>query len=99
MCISTTWQPSSAAIDRLSAAPVKAVTSFQMPAPADAAARMTPGFMVSIEMGAALTRRTPSITGRMRAISSDADTGSAPGRVDSPPMSSISAPCSSRARA
>ena len=40
--------------------------------------------------------RTPSITGTTRSISSSTGTGAAPGRVDSPPTSTRSAPSSAR---
>ena len=92
ICIITTVQPVSAATAALSVAP-RAVTSFQIVAPAATAARATSGFIVSILIGPAQRARSPVITGRTRAISSAALTGAAPGRVLSPPMSRMSAPC------
>ena len=49
---------------------------------------------VSIEITQSDCCRIASITGIVRANSSSIDTGSAPGRVDSPPISIISAPSS-----
>jgi hypothetical protein len=89
----------SAAAHRLSGDQARAETSFQIVAPAATAARATAGFMVSIEIGTALSRRTASITGMTRAISSASATGSAPGRVDSPPTSRMSAPSAISRRA
>src|SRR5258708_3556305 len=68
-----------------------ACTSFTMEAPDCSAARITAGRRVSIE-----TQRSPifSSTGMTRASSSASETGAAPGRVDSPPMSMMSAPSS-----
>src|SRR5579885_60903 len=63
-----------------------------MRAPASRAARATAGFMVSIEIGTLTWEASSSITGRTRRSSSASGTGSAPGRVDSPPTSRISAP-------
>ena len=99
MCISTTGQPSSAAVERLSGAKRKAVTSFHMSAPAASAARATLGFMVSIEMGISLSARMARISGATRAVSTSASTCDAPGRVDSPPMSSLAAPSAISRRA
>ena len=76
-----------------------AATSFHIEAPTRAAASATCGFIVSIEIGALLRARIAAITGTTRAISSSAETGAAPGRVDSPPTSMMSAPASSIARA
>ncbi len=53
--------------------------------------------MVSIEIGTAVRPASPSTTGITRASSRSSDTGSAPGRVDSPPMSIRSAPASASA--
>ncbi len=55
--------------------------------------------MVSTEMTASPSRRSWAITGATRAISSASDTGAAPGRVDSPPMSRMSAPSAMSRRA
>ncbi|CFE00983.1 Uncharacterised protein [Bordetella pertussis] len=59
---------------------------------------MTSGLKVSIDNGTPQSR-SPSISGRMRASSSAALTGCAPGRVDSPPRSRIWAPSSINWRA
>jgi hypothetical protein len=63
-----------------------------MPAPAATAARITSGFEVSTEIGSAHSRASLSITGITRLSSSSTGTSTAPGRVDSPPTSSRSAP-------
>ena len=56
------------------------------------AARATSAFRVSTEIGPTPRSTSPATTGTTRAISSFTGTGAAPGRVDSPPMSMISAP-------
>ena len=63
------------------------VTSFTSEAPASIAARATSAFDVSIEIGTSTCARSFSITGITRRNSSSSATGSAPGRVDSPPTS------------
>ena len=63
-------------------------------APAATAARITAGREVSTEIGIDVERARASTTGTTRAISSATDGGRDPGRVDSPPMSRSSAPCS-----
>ena len=73
-----------------------AYTSFTSPAPAASAARMTSGLLVSTEMTAEVAARKRSITGTTRRSSSAGATGSAPGRVDSPPTSMIAAPSAAR---
>ncbi len=65
-------------------------------APAPTAARATASFWVSTETGP--SRARTSMTPRTRAISSLAGTGAAPGRVDSPPTSTISQPAPKSAR-
>ena len=100
--------PFSAMSGIIAASPRPPVTSFTIEAPASMAARATSAFDVSIEMtiwverspGRSVAKRgwallSPvnlSITGITRPISSSAPIGSAPGRVDSPPMSMMSAP-------
>jgi hypothetical protein len=74
-----------------------AVTSLIMRAPAATAADATSGFRVSIDTLAPSAARA-SITGSTRRNSSSTGTGSAPGRVDSPPTSTQSAPSSSSRR-
>ena len=78
-----------------SSAPVarSALTSLIMTAPACIAASITSGFEVSTEMGISLLARACT-TGITRRNSSAALTESLPGRVDSPPISSIPAPSS-----
>ncbi len=93
MCIKHTGTPSCAAADSAPGAR-KARTSLIMPAPAATASRMTSGFEVSIDKGIASDLCSASMTGTTRASSSASDTAAAPGRVDSPPTSMMSAPSS-----
>ncbi len=66
-------------------------------APAPSAASITAALRVSIETAVppAASRAT---AGRTRSISSPSQTGFAPGRVDSPPTSTIAAPASAMAK-
>ncbi len=72
-----------------------AVTSFKISAPAASAARATADLLVSTEIGIRISRRRPSITGRIRCSSSSTEIAADPGRVDSPPTSMMSAPAAS----
>ena len=63
MCISTTSHPSSAADRQAVGRRRSAVTSFHVVAPAATAARATAGFMVSTEIGTAVSPRSARITG------------------------------------
>src|SRR5690606_264839 len=94
MCISTTGTPAAAAASR---APSRrsAYTSLIIPAPASTVARITSGLEVSMLIGTDVSRASRSTSGRTRRSSSAASTSAAPGRVDSPPTSRMSAPCSS----
>src|SRR3954466_1205342 len=71
----------------------KASMSLIIEAPALSAACITSGRLVSTERGFSSCLR-PSSTGRILSNSSDGDTGRAPGREDSPPISMMSAPSS-----
>src|SRR5918995_6098010 len=73
-----------------------AETSFTMEAPASRASRATCALLVSIEIVA--SPASPETTGRTRSSSTPRGTGSAPGRVDSPPTSRMSAPSPASAR-
>jgi hypothetical protein len=68
------------------------VTSLMIDAPASSAPSATAALVVSIEINAETFSRNFAITGTTRASSSFAETGMAPGRVDSPPTSIIPAP-------
>ena len=71
--------------------------SLTMRAPAPSAAEaITRAWRVSTETTAPLAAKW-RMTGRTRASSSSGGTGAAPGRVDSPPMSRMSAPAASSA--
>ena len=72
-------------------------TSLTILAPASAAATATSSLLVSIETVTPAPAR-PSTMGSTRRISSSAATGAWPGRVDSPPTSTRSAPASTMAR-
>ena len=99
MCMSTTAHPLSAAAHGILSSPRKAVTSLMISAPAAAAARATAAFEVSTLRAAVVFPASFSITGMTRRSSSSTVTAAAPGRVDSPPMSRMSAPSSARRRA
>ncbi len=89
--------PRSAQSAAISGSPRRAVTSLTIVAPASSAAAATGAFEVSTETSRP-TPASPSMTGTTRRSSSSAATGSAPGRVDSPPTSRISAPASASSR-
>src|SRR5215207_11684802 len=95
MCMRQQSAPTSAATPASSGSNLRADTSFTIVAPASSATRATAALVVSIEMR---TSRAPpyaasrSTTGSTRLSSSSCATGSAPGRVDSPPTSRIAAP-------
>src|SRR5438445_5898623 len=72
---------------------LSALMSLIIAAPAPIAARITSGFVVSTEMGTGQAR-SPSSTGINRDSSCSADTLPAPGRLDSAPTSTRSAPSS-----
>ena len=97
LCIRTT-APSSSAINVPSAgSSVKAEISLRSVAPALKAAFITAAFRVSTDRGTALRFRTASINGITRSSSSASQIYEEPGRVDSPPISIISAPSASKA--
>src|SRR6478736_4933419 len=98
MCIRQTAAVESATASTAPGA-CSASTSLTSPAPAAMAARITAGFMVSMETSTSHSRRSASITGSTRSSSCCSGTGSAPGRVDSPPTSMIDAPAATMARA
>ena len=66
--------------------------SFSICAPARSAARAVSALNVSTETGTGHSGRTASRNGRSRSISSSAPIGTKPGRLDSAPMSMMSAP-------
>ena len=67
--------------------------SFTIEAPASIAARATTALRVSTETGMSGSSWSIRwITGTTPSDSSSAETGSDPGRLDSPPMSTMSAP-------
>ena len=96
MCIRQHAASRAATIAAIWGSARKAVTSLTSRAPACSAACATAAFEVSIEIRAAGFRASrPSMTGSTRSCSTAAGTGWAPGRVDSPPTSSRSAPSAS----
>src|SRR3954451_12496379 len=92
MCIRQQVAPELATRPASSGSKRNADTSFTMRAPAWSAASATTSLVVSMETRATPPTARRSTTGTTRWSSSSAGTGSAPGRVDSPPTSSISAP-------
>ena len=103
MCMSTTGTWYRAATPANSPSRRKAPTSLMMEAPASRAAFATFALVVSMEMGMETFWASFSMMGTTRRISSSAATPSEKGRVDSPPMSRMSAPwranCTPRATA
>ena len=93
ICISTTGQRRAATSAAAAGSWRSAETSLTTRAPASSAACMVAALRVSTETATpcAASART---TGRMRACSCACGTGSAPGRVLSPPTSTRSAPAS-----
>jgi hypothetical protein len=92
MCIAMT-PTVEAATASMAPAARKAFTSFTTAQPAAIAADMTCGFIVSTETATPCLARASTI-GSTRRSSSSTGTGCAPGRVDSPPTSTKSAPSS-----
>jgi len=94
------WRaPLRAAISAIRASFLRPETSLMISAPALIAAPAISALRVSMEMGIFSIPRSPSNTGKMRASSVSADVPVDPGRVDSPPTSSRSAPSRSIAKA
>ena len=93
MCIRQQPQPREATSSAISGSPRNAVTSFTIDAPASSAASATTRLVVSTEISQPpFSAANPSTTGSTRRNSSSSATGSAPGRVDSPPTSNTAAP-------
>src|SRR6185436_12621758 len=98
-CMSTAGTRRSATSPAMPGSNVNPLTSLTMSAPASRAARATEALVVSTESGPAPRPRRPRMTGTTRRHSSAAPTAAEPpGRVDSPPTSTTSAPASKRAR-
>lgn len=98
MCITTTPQRACAhnsAMPGSDRPEISLITS----APASSTAAATAAWRVSTEITASDRFRSSRTTGSTRASSSSAETSAAPGRVDSPPMSRITAPCRSSSSA
>src|SRR5215211_3714403 len=88
MCMRQQSAPASATTPASAGSKRKADTSFTIVAPASMARRATVAFVVSMESRApATSAASRSTTGTTRRRSSSSETGSAPGRVDSPPAS------------
>src|SRR5690242_10026491 len=99
MCIATYPAPAPATTPSISGSAVPADTSLTIVAPARSAASATAAFVVSTLIGTSTRAATSEMTGSTRAISVSASTGSAPGRVDSPPTSSTAAPAPASSQA
>jgi hypothetical protein len=93
----TSAAPWAAATRAMSASIRRPVASFTMQAPAASAASATPALYVSMDSGSGTAVRSAASTGTTRASSASAESGGAPGRVDSPPTSSRSAPAAANA--
>ena len=93
MCIATAPQPAAAATARARGSQ-KPSMLFHAAAPTASAACATSILRASIDT-AAPAPASASITGKTRRFSASASTCAAPGRVDSPPTSTMSAPSSS----
>ena len=98
MCISTTGVPNSAATAPKSGSKRNAEISLIIDAPALIARLATSAFMVSMDMGMEISAASCSMTGMTRSVSTSTGTGSENGRVDSPPISSMSAPSAASLR-
>ena len=85
-----TGAPAVATTSAMSGSCVMAETSLTIAAPAPSAARAVAAWRVSIETGPRAA--AASTAGRTLRRSSSGETGTAPGRVDSPPTSRMSAP-------
>ncbi len=90
MCIKETSQPAAAHTEAIEGSP-KAVTSLIIQAPNSKHEEATAAFDVSTETRAPALQ-SPSTTGKTRSNSSAKETPKDPGRVDSPPTSTTSAP-------
>src|SRR5829696_2777866 len=97
MCMRQHSQPASATTAAIAGSPRRAVTSLTNAAPAASAARATAAFEVSMLRTAGRSPASASITGTTRRSSSSSPTPWAPGRVDSPPTSTRSAPSAASA--
>ena len=92
MCMQITPAPVSRQTSTIAGSNRNPEMSFTISAPAATAWRATSALVVSMEIGTSILEARRSMTGMTRRSSSCNGTGSAPGRVDSPPMSSAAAP-------
>ena len=100
LCITTIGTPRAAASCSISSLERVPQMSFSMCAPASSAAAATSTFWVSaLSANVGSTRRSRSMAGISRAISSAAEISVWPGRVDSAPRSSRSVPSRTASRA
>ncbi len=98
MCMMTSAAPERATTSPRRGSNRSAETSLTIVAPAASAASATTAFEVSMLTGTPERAASSRTTGTTRRNSSCAETGSAPGRVDSPPTSRMSAPSPARRR-
>ena len=98
LCMTTTADPVSATASAMPGSRCSPQTSLMRQAPSRAASRATAALLVSMEIGASRSASASS-TGTTRRSSSASETGRWPGRVDSPPTSTIAAPSAIIARA
>lgn len=98
MCIMTTYASAEAQASAIPSAR-RPLTSFMMSAPSERHSSATGVLRVSTDTGTSMDGTSSFKTGLSREISSSADTGADPGRVDSAPRSIMSAPCSTMSKA
>ena len=96
-CMATKGTPASATTVAMAGSARAPLTSFTRAAPAERAAEATCARMVSM-LTTAPAEVSSRTTGSTRRSSSSTDGRLAPGRVDSPPTSRMSAPCPSSSR-
>ena len=92
LCMSTAAAPLSATTCAIAGSFCRPHTSLTIAAPCLIAARATAALEVSMEIGSVQRAASAATIGSTRRSSSASGTGVAPGRVDSPPMSRLSAP-------
>jgi len=96
MCITTTGTSYSAAMPAILSSDFKPLMSFIIEAPASNASRATSDLYVSMDIGICTSFASSFMTGITLFNSSSSERGSAPGRVDSPPISMISEPSAAK---
>ena len=99
MCMTTSAAPDAATTPPSSESYLRPLMSFTIEAPSSSAARATSAFVVSTDTGMRSRPARARSAGTRRFSSSSAGTSPAPGRVDSAPRSTMSAPWASASSA